>query len=264
MDTLVRTMKDAAAVVPYLSAVLSLLKTRAAPDCHGTKGHVGALTSEATIATFLAAIQAQLVAISYQDNSTRLKVATNALGFAGLLMGVISACLALLASNILQRHIAIVDKQLTAIETATAEQLDDLTLALTSGRLLPAPDMFIIQRRTTEKMVARFTELQRTLPNAARAQGNNAELNRQTETAISGFQGPDIRAMAESLTHIRGALSIGIRWRCHIVQRPLLLRICYMSGRLNSASHCVDCICSRLLVCPHTFGSLGDQTSKCL
>ncbi|KAJ7326202.1 hypothetical protein DFH08DRAFT_885051, partial [Mycena albidolilacea] len=66
-------------------------------------------------ATFLAAIQAQLVATSYQDNSTRLKVATNALGFAGLLMGVISACLALLASNILQRHIAIVDKQLTAI-----------------------------------------------------------------------------------------------------------------------------------------------------
>ncbi|KAJ7337343.1 hypothetical protein DFH08DRAFT_252120 [Mycena albidolilacea] len=89
--------------------------------------------------------------------------------FAGLLLGVISACLALSASNILQRHIAIVDKQLTAIETTTAEQLDDLTLALTSGGLLPAPDMFTIQRRTTEKMVARFTELQRTLPNAARA-----------------------------------------------------------------------------------------------
>ncbi|KAJ7805795.1 hypothetical protein B0H14DRAFT_3484754 [Mycena olivaceomarginata] len=68
MDTLVRTMKEAAAIVPYLSAVLSLLKTRAAPDWDGTKGHVGALTSEATIATFLAAIQAQLVAISYQDN----------------------------------------------------------------------------------------------------------------------------------------------------------------------------------------------------
>jgi hypothetical protein len=69
--------------------------------------------------------------------------------------------------------------------------------------------MFIIQRRTTEKMVARFTELQRTLPNTARAQGNNTELNSRTETAISGLQGPDIRAMAESLTHIRGALSIG-------------------------------------------------------
>jgi hypothetical protein len=127
-------MKEAAATVPYLSAVLSLLKTRAAPDWDGTKGHLKQpLSFRQTYscfiglaqATFLAAIQAQLVAISNQD-STRLKVATNALGFAGLLIGAISACLALLASNILQRHIAIVDKQLTAIETATAEQLDDL------------------------------------------------------------------------------------------------------------------------------------------
>ncbi|KAJ7846065.1 hypothetical protein B0H14DRAFT_964002 [Mycena olivaceomarginata] len=183
-------------IIDHWRFLRTLSELRSRPFCHLyhslAKALSCSLTSEATIATFLAAIQAQLVAISYQDNSTRLKVATNALGFAGLLIDVISACLALLASNILQRHIAIVEKQLTAIETATAEQLDDLTLALTSGRLLPAPDMFTIQRRTTEKMVARFTELQRTLPNAARAQGNNAELNSQTETAILGLEGPDM------------------------------------------------------------------------
>ncbi|KAJ7805794.1 hypothetical protein B0H14DRAFT_2878532, partial [Mycena olivaceomarginata] len=69
--------------------------------------------------------------------------------------------------------------------------------------------MFIIQRRTTEKMVARFTELQRTLPNATRAQATIRNSTLRQRPAISGFQGPDIRAMAESLTHIRGALSIG-------------------------------------------------------
>ncbi|KAJ7792233.1 hypothetical protein B0H14DRAFT_171784 [Mycena olivaceomarginata] len=85
--------------VPYLSAISSLIKTQAAQDWENAKDNIGALTAEATVATFLAAVQAQLIALSYQDNSTRLKVATNALGFSGLLLDVITACLALLASS---------------------------------------------------------------------------------------------------------------------------------------------------------------------
>jgi hypothetical protein len=128
-------------------------------------------------------------------------VATNALGFAGLLLDVITACLALLASSILQRHIAIVEKQLTAIETATAEQLQDLKL-ISRG----LPYAFDIQRRISDKTAARLPELQRPRPSAE--EGDNApQLNSRTETPRS--HGPDIRIITESLAQIRSALSLG-------------------------------------------------------
>ncbi|KAJ7789927.1 hypothetical protein B0H14DRAFT_3891495 [Mycena olivaceomarginata] len=187
--------------VPYLSAISSLIKTQAAQDWENAKDNIGALTAEATVATFLAAVQAQLIALSYQDNSTRLKVATNALGFAGLLLDVITACLALLASSILQRHIAIVEKQLTAIETATAEQLQDLKL-ISRG----LPYAFDIQRRISDKTAARLPELQRPRPSAEESD-NAPQLNSRTE--IPRSHGPDIRIITESLAQIRSALSIG-------------------------------------------------------
>ncbi|KAJ7326267.1 hypothetical protein DFH08DRAFT_885244 [Mycena albidolilacea] len=188
--------------VPYFSAISSLIKTQAAQDWENARDNVGALTAEATVATFLAAVQAQLIALSYQDNSTRLKVATNALGFAGLLLDVITACLALLASSILQRHIAVVEKQLTAIETATAEQLKDLTLP---SRGLPYA--FDIQRRISDKTAARLPELQRPRPSAE--EGDNAPQLINSRTEIPRSHGPDIRIIAESLAQIRSALSIG-------------------------------------------------------
>jgi hypothetical protein len=64
-----------------------------------------------------------LVALSYQDNSTGIKVATKALGFAGVLLDVIAAFLALVSSTIFQRHVAITDKQLNSIEDASGDQI---------------------------------------------------------------------------------------------------------------------------------------------
>ncbi|KAJ7714262.1 hypothetical protein B0H16DRAFT_1742737 [Mycena metata] len=97
-----------------------------------TKGQVAILTAGVTIATFLAAVQSQIVALSYQDNSTRLKIATNALGFAGVLFDVAAACIALLASTTLQRHIAMVEEQLNAIQDASLEQLAEISRVVTS------------------------------------------------------------------------------------------------------------------------------------
>ncbi|KAJ7767367.1 hypothetical protein B0H14DRAFT_3165170 [Mycena olivaceomarginata] len=188
--------------VKRLAFKLESVVTQAAQDWENARDNVGALTAEATVATFLAAVQAQLIALSYQDNSTRLKVATNALGFAGLLLDVITACLALLASSILQRHIAIVEKQLTAIETATAEQLKDLTLPS-----LGLPYALDIRRRISDKTAARLPELQRPRPSAE--EGDNAPQLINSRTEIPRSHGPDIRIITESLAQIRNALSIG-------------------------------------------------------
>ncbi|KAJ3852479.1 hypothetical protein EV368DRAFT_82499 [Lentinula lateritia] len=85
-------------IIGFLSEFLSIQTTS---DWESAKNQVGRLSSEATIATFLAAVQSQIIAISYQDNSTNIQIATNALGFAGVLLDVITAFLALLASAIL-------------------------------------------------------------------------------------------------------------------------------------------------------------------
>ncbi|KAJ4473430.1 hypothetical protein C8J55DRAFT_519485 [Lentinula edodes] len=109
--------------IDSLSEFLSIQTTS---DWETAKNQVGRLSSEATIATFLAAVQSQIIALSYQDNSTNIQIATNALGFAGVLLDVITAFLALLASTILQRHITTIDKQLTAIEDASLEQIKEI------------------------------------------------------------------------------------------------------------------------------------------
>ncbi|GAW05839.1 hypothetical protein LENED_007723 [Lentinula edodes] len=110
-------------IIGFLSEFLSVQTTS---DWESAKNQVGRLSSEATIATFLAAVQSQIIAISYQDNSTNIQIATNALGFAGVLLDVMTAFLALLASAILQRHITTIDKQLTAIEDASFEQIEEI------------------------------------------------------------------------------------------------------------------------------------------
>ncbi|KAJ7226223.1 hypothetical protein C8J57DRAFT_1731127 [Mycena rebaudengoi] len=117
------------APVPGLTFILELLR-EPEMDWDAVKDRIGGLNSEATIATFLAAVQAQVLALSYQDNSTGVKVATNALGFAGVLLDVLTACLALLASTLLQRHTAIVERQLALIEDTSPERLAEIRKVL--------------------------------------------------------------------------------------------------------------------------------------
>ncbi|KAF7325372.1 hypothetical protein MSAN_02514500 [Mycena sanguinolenta] len=65
--------------------------------------------------TFLAAVQSQVMALSYQDTSTCLKIALNVFGF------VTSACLGLLLSTLLQQHMAVVQAQINAIDDPSAQ-----------------------------------------------------------------------------------------------------------------------------------------------
>ncbi|KAJ3512153.1 hypothetical protein NLJ89_g3689 [Agrocybe chaxingu] len=59
-----------------------------------------------TIAAFLAAVQAQIISLSYQDNSSRALIAANVIGFGGVLLDVMAACQATTTSAILQREVA--------------------------------------------------------------------------------------------------------------------------------------------------------------
>ncbi|KAJ7894157.1 hypothetical protein B0H13DRAFT_2525895 [Mycena leptocephala] len=140
-------------------------------------------------ATFLAAVQSQIIALSYQDNSTHLKTATNVLGFAGVLLDVTSACLGLMTSTVLQRHIAVVEKQLDAIEDASPEQLQEtlrfLEASRTRGQLLASllsssafPDLL---RRILAKVMARAAVLEK-----QNTDGDGGELNPLTES--TGFR----------------------------------------------------------------------------
>jgi hypothetical protein len=61
-------------------------------------------------ATFLAAVQAQIIAISYTNNSSPTGVATNAFGFMGVMFDVIAALLALLSSTIMQTRVSVIDR----------------------------------------------------------------------------------------------------------------------------------------------------------
>jgi hypothetical protein len=70
----------------------------------------GALKTRASIATFLAAVQAQTLAFSYQSNSTRLQVVINTFAFTGVLLDVIGAFLALQASTLVETYIDYIER----------------------------------------------------------------------------------------------------------------------------------------------------------
>ncbi|KAJ7230785.1 hypothetical protein C8J57DRAFT_1481244 [Mycena rebaudengoi] len=81
-------------------------------DWETVKREMKALVTKAAIATFLAGVQSQTITLSHQDNSTRVKVATNVLGLAGMLLDVSAACLALVASARQEQRIGAVERQL--------------------------------------------------------------------------------------------------------------------------------------------------------
>ncbi|KAJ7157463.1 hypothetical protein C8R46DRAFT_1294170 [Mycena filopes] len=87
---------------------------------------------ETTQAIFLAAVQSQIIALSYQSNSTSLQVATNLFGFIGVLLDVITAFLAFMASRIIQAQLrATADAlNINKIERASPQHLREIKAVL--------------------------------------------------------------------------------------------------------------------------------------
>ncbi|KAJ7198128.1 hypothetical protein GGX14DRAFT_402155 [Mycena pura] len=142
-ETLANIEKAIPATGTFIGGLLRPMLTNVRDmDWERVNNQIGSLTSEATIATFLAAVQSQVIALSYQDNSSGVKVATNVLGFAGVLLDVITAFLALLSSTILQRHITVVEKQLASMEDATPGQLTKAFHFLTMNDSVLPRDMY--------------------------------------------------------------------------------------------------------------------------
>jgi hypothetical protein len=121
-------------------------------------------------------------------------------GFVGILLDVITACLALLASTVLQRHIAAIEQQLDAIEDTSSEQLIEMSHFLKqSPLLLRTAEMFPdIYRRVQAKMEARAIVLRRAQESA------DAYLTR-----LPASPRLNIEVVPESMRHIRGAAPIG-------------------------------------------------------
>jgi hypothetical protein len=71
-------------------------------------------------------VQGQTLAFSIQDNSTPLKTAINAFGFAGVLIDVVSAFLALLSSTFVQSSIDRMDQLRDVLAGYTFDQLKEL------------------------------------------------------------------------------------------------------------------------------------------
>ncbi|KAJ7615867.1 hypothetical protein FB45DRAFT_1106615 [Roridomyces roridus] len=176
------------------------------------KTHAGDQVSSATIATFLAAVQAQIIALSYQDNSTSLRVVVNVFGFAGVLLDVTAACLGLMTSTVLQRNIAAVEKQLDAIQDAPPHQLHEIIRFLEARRrgsklasLLSENEYPDLLRRIQTKTSARMAVLDRQLTPGA----NNSVPDALTYPPMAEGQGFEIEAISEALTQIHSSASIG-------------------------------------------------------
>jgi len=90
----------------------------------------GPLKTQASIATFLAAVQAQTLAFSIQDNSTRLKIAINAFAFTGVLLDVVAAFLALQASTLVESYIDCMDNLFRAVMRYTPAELAQVHASL--------------------------------------------------------------------------------------------------------------------------------------
>ncbi|KAJ7463684.1 hypothetical protein FB451DRAFT_1265217 [Mycena latifolia] len=191
METTIETSRAILNFLDDTSKVLWLLtRMRNVLDWERIRDQIGSLTSEATIATFLAAAQSQVITLSYQDNSTGVKVATNVLGFAGVLLDVITAFLALLSSTILQRHIGI---------DAFLQQLAEMAHVLNIAEL--PPDIF---RHLYKKIRQRGKALN---PNSNSPQKEtNIDMleSRPGESARL-----NIALIAESVRHIQSAAFIG-------------------------------------------------------
>lgn len=109
------------------------------------KAQLKILNAEAAVATFLAVVQSQILALSIPLITTSIHKATNALGFMGVLFDVIAAFFALLSSTVLQKALSDTERILDRIDALRAEEVGPLWTELT-GMPLPPPPLSTIQR----------------------------------------------------------------------------------------------------------------------
>ncbi|KAK7013650.1 hypothetical protein R3P38DRAFT_2545710 [Favolaschia claudopus] len=199
MKEILATLDEAAKIVPALRvatlALHMLLNTSLEPDWEDIKSESASLVSYATIATFLAAVQSQIIALTYQDNTSHVAVASNALGFAGVLFDVSSACFALGASTTLQRHTTIIDSEINAIDDASPRQLVQLDLAEPLNSY-GASDVWVRIYKKVEKRM-RILRME-----------NQSQNLQEDETSIID-RPPLLRATQASWKEVQGALAVG-------------------------------------------------------
>ncbi|KAK6995897.1 hypothetical protein R3P38DRAFT_3287890 [Favolaschia claudopus] len=160
------------------------------------KSGSSSLVSNAAIATFLAAVQSQIIALSYQDNNSHIAVATNALGFAGVLLDVSSACFGLGSSTTLQRHTTIIDNQLSAIDEASMHQVADI---LNFRHLQDVYYSSDIWDRIRSKVAARVRMLQRENQSRGLEEIEHGPIDDR----------PLLQALPESWKQVQSALAVG-------------------------------------------------------
>lgn len=101
----------------------------------------------------------QILSLVYEPDSYGSSVPTNVLAFAGVLLDVSTACLALLASMITQRQIHVVEQQLSAIDDLPRKSIETTIAELVKLRQSSEfvyPD---IRRRAISKCEARLRVL---------------------------------------------------------------------------------------------------------
>lgn len=84
-------------------------------------------------AAFLAAVQAQTLAFSIQNNSTRLLIAANTIAVMGLLFDIISAFLALLSSTLIQSNMQLAEGALDDINLLDLPEIEQFIQNLDTG-----------------------------------------------------------------------------------------------------------------------------------
>ncbi|PPQ98475.1 hypothetical protein CVT26_013876 [Gymnopilus dilepis] len=88
-------------------------------DLESIKSMQDDLNALALIATFLAAVQAQVNSYSFDSNSTKLEVAVNAMFFVGLLLDVLGGCVAYVVAVQLQHVYSLLSRRKTSIAHIT-------------------------------------------------------------------------------------------------------------------------------------------------
>ncbi|KAK7013648.1 hypothetical protein R3P38DRAFT_3003546 [Favolaschia claudopus] len=193
-------------VVPSESAqrASSPLRTILHPPAHqdwdDIRNKGGSLVSNATMATFLAAVQSQIIALSYQDNTSPIAVASNALGFAGILLDVSSARMGLNASAALQRHTTHIDNQLRAIDDASLHQLTQIDSSLLSNEAI-----YGLSSRIHRRLEARL----RILRNERRQSQSHPSLPDDDVVRLADSSIPLLRGLPGACKEVQLAVAMG-------------------------------------------------------
>ncbi|KAK7013644.1 hypothetical protein R3P38DRAFT_3362643 [Favolaschia claudopus] len=191
----INVLGDTVTAAELALALQMILEPTVLQDWDEIKSESSSLFSKAAIATFLAGVQSQIIALSYLDNGSHIAVATNALGFAGVLLDVSSAFFGLGASVALQRHTTIIDNELNAIDKAGLRGLATTQDILHLGYV---PHAFNLRTRINTKIAMRMRILHREYESRG-TEGRNSPTN----------DPPLLEALPRSWKQVQRALAVG-------------------------------------------------------